>query len=432
MEYALKSAFTLSDEGVGSPSGAWVLRYGDDGCAAVIGPDGTRTWVAGGEQPVPGRLRLENSNRLTVYEGDQVLWDSGRLLDAPYPEVITELWVTDEGDAVLVDLRGVPRVSLLTGLLETTNLGPQASISAITGSQYLCSEDGKRVVTRSWAGGLRCWEELGRGAAMVNEYPAESAQRLDQDGAQLTWRLIGEPGRERWRLVLVEERVIWTDGDPIHLLPATASSAAAEVSTGSGPSYGLPSIPGSTPTRAATPGRVARPARPGSPARVANRAHPGVPKRPAVKAVSAGRPRIDPSDYDLAWFPLVLFRTDPSDDSAWAEILDELAETEYGPVHLHPISAPGWEGATVEEILAAMPPRNQSPSAVFVADATTMRTSGRPLLAVSTRIEDESAREVRIEAGSVALIHSNLAIANIGFNELVNRASSEADGVIRD
>ncbi|GAB3255045.1 DUF6924 domain-containing protein [Kineosporia babensis] len=144
------------------------------------------------------------------------------------------------------------------------------------------------------------------------------------------------------------------------------------------------------------------------------------------------RPPIDPAGFDLSFFPALLFRTDHSNDDAWDEILDELAETEYGTVDVHAITGPAWEGATVDEILAAMPPRAQSPVVVYVADRTTVTTAGCPLLVVDLRAQAEGPREVRMEAGSVSLFHGNLAISNIGFWDLLEKAALEPDGIIRD
>ena len=70
---------------------------------------------------------------------------------------------------------------------------------------------------------------------------------------------------------------------------------------------------------------------------------------------------------------------------------------------------------------------------MYVADTAAMNTAGCPLLAVEATAETTQAQqEFRIEAGSVTLVHGNLAIGHIGFGELVERAADEPDGVIRD
>jgi hypothetical protein len=142
---------------------------------------------------------------------------------------------------------------------------------------------------------------------------------------------------------------------------------------------------------------------------------------------------------DLASFPLVLVRTDYSDDAAWAEILESARRWEYGDQLVHAVTGPAWAGAAVDDVLAALPPHR--PEAVFIADLPAMNASGYPVLVVSTVIpapsedyepEDGVSREFRAEAGTITTMNANLAIANIGFEEFSESASHDPEGIFRD
>ena len=217
----LKWAVNLDDSGVRSPSGAWTLRYRPDGCAAIIDQAGATTWVAGGDEPAAGLLRLEAHGDLVVYRGDEAVWRSGELA-----QDIAELRVTDDGDAVLVDLWGLPRCSLLHGPMEPVSLGDRAPVSAITPTQCLQSANGKRAVTRQRDGGLRHLESCGADALRSTFVSPGAARSLEQIGTELTWLFL--PGKGGWNLVLVDERgaLRWVQGRGHGHVPGHSERAA--------------------------------------------------------------------------------------------------------------------------------------------------------------------------------------------------------------
>lgn len=139
--------------------------------------------------------------------------------------------------------------------------------------------------------------------------------------------------------------------------------------------------------------------------------------------------------------PLLLIRTDYEDDDAWAAVVAEAARSSLAgdPVATLTVSDPGWAAASVDEVLAALPPGDFW-EAVFVADAQTMTAPGHPLLAVSTSIpapsvdyepEEGVTREFRATADTVADMHVNFQVANMSFEEFSTWANDEDDKVYR-
>ncbi len=137
---------------------------------------------------------------------------------------------------------------------------------------------------------------------------------------------------------------------------------------------------------------------------------------------SSARPPIDLGDYGK--FDALVIRTDYSEDAAWRLVVAMLRRPRNGfGSSCHFLDNPAWEGAGVEEVLAALP--ETPPEAVFLADAATMRDE-HTLLAVNTALFDDKDDEehgaedgvtllFRILPAAVAEMHANLAVANIAF-----------------
>jgi hypothetical protein len=170
---------------------------------------------------------------------------------------------------------------------------------------------------------------------------------------------------------------------------------------------------------------------------VSERDEPDVPAPQPPGATS--RPAITLPDGLPDDRPVVVVRTDYSDDTAWAGLLEALGQADFtDDVDVHTVTGPAWNGADVDEVLAALPP--DPPEAVFIADATAMNTDGYPVLAVSTTIpaasedyepEDGVSREFRAEAGTVASMHINFEIGNMSFAEFSEWATDDPEGVFR-
>lgn len=212
---------SLPEDGLVSPSGEWMLRYGSDGCARLVDRTGAVRWVAGGAEQVAGRLRLLADGDLAVYRGGtqsahgvprggDVIWRTGPI--APMAE---GLRVTDDGDLLLVDSAWLPLRLVLGGAVEATSLGDRVPVSAITLNRYLrrSSRTADRTVARMTDGGLMYTTRKGS-LNSSERLPAEVADSLDQPGAELTWRFLGKPGLADWRLALVaqDETCLWADG----------------------------------------------------------------------------------------------------------------------------------------------------------------------------------------------------------------------------
>ncbi|MEU9407495.1 hypothetical protein AB0E08_17700 [Streptomyces sp. NPDC048281] len=128
--------------------------------------------------------------------------------------------------------------------------------------------------------------------------------------------------------------------------------------------------------------------------------------------------------------PLVV-RTDFTDENAWQQVVEELQKPwpdHAEPVDPHLVSAPGYADASVERVLrdvhAALAGPNL-PEVVFIADGTTMRAAGHPLLAVSTEWdgepfgedEEEFVTHYRVLPGTAVEISVNVALGNMDFED---------------
>jgi Domain of unknown function (DUF6924) len=133
-------------------------------------------------------------------------------------------------------------------------------------------------------------------------------------------------------------------------------------------------------------------------------------------------PPIDLSGYNK--FHALVIRTDYSDDATWRLVVAILRQPHNGFVSsCHFVDNPAWEGAGVEEVLAALP--ENPPEAVFLADAATM-WSEHTLLAVNTALfygnddgdydaDDGVTLRFRLLPAAVAEMHANLAVADMDF-----------------
>ncbi|WFE23156.1 hypothetical protein O7621_07550 [Solwaraspora sp. WMMD937] len=145
------------------------------------------------------------------------------------------------------------------------------------------------------------------------------------------------------------------------------------------------------------------------------------------------RPLIVRTD-DLEFEPCVV-RTDFSDEAAWQQVLRRLNNDPVRSTDL-PAAAvvddPAFDGATVEEVLAAFA-ADDSPAVFFVADAVTMRGE-QPLLAVKVPDDEDDAPDegdedddgfveptrdqpFRLLPETVLSVHGNLTLANMDFED---------------
>ena len=144
--------------------------------------------------------------------------------------------------------------------------------------------------------------------------------------------------------------------------------------------------------------------------------------------------RIDLSRYASGRLPIVVVRSDYTDDRTWADLLAELAESPGGDVvAVHPVSGPAWSGVGADAVLAALTPG--APVAVFIADATTMNRAGRPMVVVRAvpaagpMRDDGAGRQFRAAAEVVPVLHLNLERGSLPFEEYHAAARGSAWGV---
>ncbi|GAB6899370.1 DUF6924 domain-containing protein [Kineosporia succinea] len=117
-----------------------------------------------------------------------------------------------------------------------------------------------------------------------------------------------------------------------------------------------------------------------------------------------------------------LFRTDFSDDEAWAAMIDHIdrAWEDTGGTSVNLVDDPAHQDADP----AALPGIGY----YFVFDAHACRGEGFPLLVVSTDPEDDPS-SFRATADSIPTLDANLSIGNVLFEELID--TTDDDGVYR-
>ncbi|MGW0296483.1 DUF6924 domain-containing protein [Streptomyces anthocyanicus] len=143
----------------------------------------------------------------------------------------------------------------------------------------------------------------------------------------------------------------------------------------------------------------------------------------------------------------VVIRTHYGDEQEWQAVrLAIEAPTEFGESHSWIVDDPSWDGATVDEVLAAVQADEilgEYCSAVFLADAVTMTSRRQALLAVTTftreDMEDDAewdalvefGREFRADPRGVQDIHANLWTANMDFQDFSAMAADDSENVYR-
>ena len=149
--------------------------------------------------------------------------------------------------------------------------------------------------------------------------------------------------------------------------------------------------------------------------------------RPAATTPTA-EPPFAVEEYD-GMNPLVV-RTDFTDEDAWNRVVEELRTpwADEAPVDPYLISDLRYAGAPTERVLQDVRtalPGLDLPGAVFIADGTTMRGTGHPLLAVSTEWdgepfaedEEEFVTRFRLRPNAAAEISVNLGLGNMDFED---------------
>ncbi|MFD8725539.1 DUF6924 domain-containing protein [Streptomyces sp. NPDC059629] len=144
-------------------------------------------------------------------------------------------------------------------------------------------------------------------------------------------------------------------------------------------------------------------------------------------------------------FDALVVRTDYDDDRAWQDVTAALLEPWGDGAYeacVHFVDDPAWADAPLDQILPVVCV-DENLSVVFLADRTTMRTEGHPLLAVTTLTREEClddedyeqltefGTEFRTTPAGVHDVHANLSIGNLGFEEYAAWAHDDAEGMYR-
>ncbi|MFG3309373.1 DUF6924 domain-containing protein [Streptomyces wuyuanensis] len=147
-------------------------------------------------------------------------------------------------------------------------------------------------------------------------------------------------------------------------------------------------------------------------------------------------------------FDALVIRTDYGDEAAWREVVADLTrrwgEDDESAPAVHLVEDPVWADRTPEEVLCAVR-RDEELCVVFLADRVTMRSADRLLLALDVFEEEDDLdpmyyrelidspppREFRTVAAEVHVVHANLSIGNMGFEEFAETAFAAPDRVHR-
>jgi hypothetical protein len=145
-------------------------------------------------------------------------------------------------------------------------------------------------------------------------------------------------------------------------------------------------------------------------------------------APPAAAPPLAVEGYDS--MNALVVRTDFTDQDAWEEVIRQLRVpwVDDDPVDPYLISDPRYSGVPAERVLQdvrAALPGPDLPGAVFIADTTTMRVTGHPLLAVSTEWngepfaedEEEFVTQFRLAPNAAVEISTNLGLGNVDFDD---------------
>ncbi|GAA3611693.1 hypothetical protein GCM10022223_29760 [Kineosporia mesophila] len=141
---------------------------------------------------------------------------------------------------------------------------------------------------------------------------------------------------------------------------------------------------------------------------------------PEVVVAPPGRPPLPAQEF-------VLVRTDYSDDEAWAALFH--AASSQGDLfedsETVPVDDPGWAGATPDEVLAAVPNRDEI-AIVFIADHEALTGEDYPVLVVNPDLPEASedyepvegvSRTLRATADELYSIFANLSLANADWED---------------
>jgi hypothetical protein len=151
---------------------------------------------------------------------------------------------------------------------------------------------------------------------------------------------------------------------------------------------------------------------------------------------------------ELGEFAALVVRTDFTDEAAWRELIEglEVSATDDNPADsCRVLNAPELHGASTDKILSslmrAVEVRNRI-SVISVADSIMSAKEHHALLAVATATREvlgnsfyesmvEFGREFRTVPAGVHEINTNLALANMDFEEFASFAGQDPEGVFR-
>ena len=123
----------------------------------------------------------------------------------------------------------------------------------------------------------------------------------------------------------------------------------------------------------------------------------------------------------------LVLRTDFSNPAAWDAICAAIREPvgEF-QAYVEFLSDPEYDGATAEQVLAALP-EDYNHTFLFIADQVTLAHADGPVLVLD--LDQERGRTFRVIPSEMWAVENNLSIANMDFEEFADAA--DPDGIFR-
>ena len=120
-------------------------------------------------------------------------------------------------------------------------------------------------------------------------------------------------------------------------------------------------------------------------------------------------------------------RTDFSDEATWRSLSSDIQQT-YGEFQAYVtlLSNPEYDGATPEQVLAAVP-RRWNHTFLFIVDRVALEHREHPILVMD--LWAERGRTFRVIPSELWSVENNLSIANMDFAEFAQAV--DPDGIFR-
>jgi uncharacterized protein DUF6924 len=125
----------------------------------------------------------------------------------------------------------------------------------------------------------------------------------------------------------------------------------------------------------------------------------------------------------------LVLRTDFSNSAAWDKICAAIREpvgVEGFQAYVEFVSDPEYDGASVEQVLSAIP-KDYDHSFLFIVDQMALNHAEQPVLVLD--LESEPGQTFRAIPSQMSAVENNLSIANMDFEDFTE--ATDPDGIFR-